>query len=1056
MPSLQTKPVSKTYKDLLNVYDGDLNEGLEAGLKTVQDGEGVASALQLSTERVKVTGFLQVGSDGCHFQGPILMEDDLEIEENGSINIDTGDINVGGNATVAGKIDTDSLDVGNIGGVSPGQIVCGTLKVDDHMDSSSIETGDLTVSGEATVTGKIDGLDGMDIDGAVDVSGSISSGAHLSGTTLESAGDLTVGGNISQTGGNFTTDGDINAESGDTTLNELIVVGDTNLQNDLDVSGSLGVDGIATLADGSKLNSNAAPTLDVQIANKKYVDDEVSGAGGATSLSTGTVDTTSYGITSDGGADDIVLAQASTTAAGVLSSAKWDEIVANTLKVTDADHNVDTDLSEGTSTETTVDVNSSDGNNATLVSASATRAGLLTKGKFDEIVVNTTHSGGDGSDHADVATNTTHSGGDGSDHADVATNTTHSGGSGSDHADVATNTTHSGGSGSDHADVATNTAKATCDTTNVLAALNADVGDIVLGTDINDTCTIGGDLNVDGDCTVSGEAGFESPVNFQGAVDIDGLVKMNDDLTFGGTAKMKYPPPTFDAFDFDSITETWREEPATCVDAYSTLSNKLNGGFMWNADGTSLWMFVWVFDDSKYGLFKWNLSTAYDLSTMTQSGLEAILDDGYGTNLPPKGMEWGTDGDVFYTWFESDNNDSKMSYYTAYAPYTLLNNGSIENYSYTGSVDLAEDNNGIGFSVHPNVSGQDGYIFYNHMNIGGSIGRITLTDDAIDSGTPDQTFSIPDLPSSMYPSANATVRMYDNGLKMVIACANGNVGSNVEDYYGFNRYSLSVAYDLTSTITLIEHFNAFDYNWKQDTSTFRWNPDGSKAYMTRGNRWTQHILGARENSLDLTTSVPTIGSGLDVNGQLSVTGAITSTGTISGDTFSGDGSALTNLTVPDGQGVNHQRYVHSFWSHNILDQISQSQITLPWSDTDEAASFTGRQGFLAPYDMNFVAWNLRQEDIQANHSITFKIWKIDQGTNNAIELGAYTFSVTDSEDFMTHQVTNANVQYVSVDAGDLVYLSIKASVAPYTASRDYYSTSHWTMDLDSTYTTGNV
>lgn len=61
--------------------------------------------------------------------------------------------------------------------------------------------------------------------------------------------------------------------------------------------------------------------------------------------------------------------------------------------------NVTTNLSEGTATVTTVDVNSSDGTNATLVSASTTRAGLLTKAKYDEIVANTskvtnaTHSG---------------------------------------------------------------------------------------------------------------------------------------------------------------------------------------------------------------------------------------------------------------------------------------------------------------------------------------------------------------------------------------------------------------------------------------------------------------------------------------------------------------------------------------------------------------------------------------------------------------------------------------------------------------------------------------
>ena len=70
-------------------------------------------------------------------------------------------------------------------------------------------------------------------------------------------------------------------------------------------------------------------------------------------------------------------------------------IALNTAK----DTNISTNLSEGTSTTTTVDVNSSDGTNATLVSASSSRAGLLTKAKWDEIIVNTakttnaTHTG---------------------------------------------------------------------------------------------------------------------------------------------------------------------------------------------------------------------------------------------------------------------------------------------------------------------------------------------------------------------------------------------------------------------------------------------------------------------------------------------------------------------------------------------------------------------------------------------------------------------------------------------------------------------------------------
>lgn len=114
----------------------------------------------------------------------------------------------------------------------------------------------------------------------------------------------------------------------------------------------------------------------------------------STDLSEGTNTETTVDVNSSDGSN-ATLVSASTSRAGLLTKAKFDEIVANTSK----DTNVSTDLSEGTNTETTVDVNSSDGTNATLVAASTSRAGLLTKAKFDEIVANTakvtnaTHTG---------------------------------------------------------------------------------------------------------------------------------------------------------------------------------------------------------------------------------------------------------------------------------------------------------------------------------------------------------------------------------------------------------------------------------------------------------------------------------------------------------------------------------------------------------------------------------------------------------------------------------------------------------------------------------------
>lgn len=61
-----------------------------------------------------------------------------------------------------------------------------------------------------------------------------------------------------------------------------------------------------------------------------------------------------------------------------------DRVQLNDAKVS----NVSTNLSEGAADDTTVVVESSDGNNATLNSASTSRAGLMSKAKFDEVEAN--------------------------------------------------------------------------------------------------------------------------------------------------------------------------------------------------------------------------------------------------------------------------------------------------------------------------------------------------------------------------------------------------------------------------------------------------------------------------------------------------------------------------------------------------------------------------------------------------------------------------------------------------------------------------------------------
>ena len=144
--------------------------------------------------------------------------------------------------------------------------------------------------------------------------------------------------------------------------------------------------GLLTPADKTKLNNTTNTNSGDNATNTQY-SGLVSNV--STNLSEGSTTTTTVGVNSSDGTN-ATLAQASGTRAGVMSSAKFDEVEANNAKVSDVNHNVSTNLSEGTTTNTTVDVNSSDGNNATLAAASTLRAGVMSKATFDQVTTNTT------------------------------------------------------------------------------------------------------------------------------------------------------------------------------------------------------------------------------------------------------------------------------------------------------------------------------------------------------------------------------------------------------------------------------------------------------------------------------------------------------------------------------------------------------------------------------------------------------------------------------------------------------------------------------------------
>ena len=168
MSTLSGKPVANTYKDLLTIFDGDENEGIESTLKTVRDGEGVATALQLSTTHLKIpsgktleiAGTLSVSD--ASLVGSLKVGDDLDVT----------DLISGASMVLTGSMTSDSATIGG-GYGSTGTTIT---------SAGNIQTnGLLLVGGTSTLTGQ------------VDVGGGYSGG---SGLTISTSGEITTTNNI--------------------------------------------------------------------------------------------------------------------------------------------------------------------------------------------------------------------------------------------------------------------------------------------------------------------------------------------------------------------------------------------------------------------------------------------------------------------------------------------------------------------------------------------------------------------------------------------------------------------------------------------------------------------------------------------------------------------------------------------------------------------------------------------------------------------------------------------------------------------------------------------
>jgi hypothetical protein len=102
MASLAGREVANTYKDILHVYNGTENQGLEVTTKRVFDGEGVGSPLYLGTDFVEVgtsnnadNSNFKIWGDGTGSDQPYFLFNTSD----GNVSLENGDLSVSGTIT---------------------------------------------------------------------------------------------------------------------------------------------------------------------------------------------------------------------------------------------------------------------------------------------------------------------------------------------------------------------------------------------------------------------------------------------------------------------------------------------------------------------------------------------------------------------------------------------------------------------------------------------------------------------------------------------------------------------------------------------------------------------------------------------------------------------------------------------------------------------------------------------------------------------------------------------------------------------------------------------
>jgi|TARA_Y100000034_G_scaffold53943_2_gene66147 hypothetical protein len=305
MADLTSKSPANTYKDLLTVNVSSDNEGLETSLKRVSDGEGVASAIELSSSDLNVSTH-NGSSTGLKLAGTLVTATAAEInvmDGISSVDTDISSVSSSDDTVASAKavktyvdaqITASDLDMAADSGTGAIDLDDETLTVSGGGGiDTSISDNTLTITGEdATISNK--GIASFNTDHFSVSSGAVSIGTDKIDDTL-----IDWGTGTNQVNTDDVTEGSSNlyhtSERVDDRVGSLVVAGEG-----IDVTYD---DGAGTLT----FDGEDATTGDKGIASFSSSDFSVaSGAVSVTSLSNSQLDNSSITMAAESGSSDAV------------------------------------------------------------------------------------------------------------------------------------------------------------------------------------------------------------------------------------------------------------------------------------------------------------------------------------------------------------------------------------------------------------------------------------------------------------------------------------------------------------------------------------------------------------------------------------------------------------------------------------------------------------------------------------------------------------------------------------------------------------------------------